>query len=40
MITRYAYGKFTNEYKKTLGVDFLEKREYISAIGRPVIAIK
>jgi len=25
MIQRYCKGIFTNEYKKTLGVDFLER---------------
>jgi len=29
MITRFAKGIFTNEYKKTIGVDFLEKRTYL-----------
>mmetsp|Transcript_27241 Transcript_27241/g.65614 ORF Transcript_27241/g.65614 Transcript_27241/m.65614 type:complete len:244 (+) Transcript_27241:70-801(+) len=33
MITRYAKGIFTNEYKKTLAVDFLEKREVLREIG-------
>ena len=26
MIQKYCRGIFTNEYKKTIGVDFLEKR--------------
>jgi hypothetical protein len=33
MITRYAHGTFTSQYKKTLGVDFLEKREYMPGVG-------
>eukprot|EP00391_Amoebophrya_sp_Ameob2_P013393 CAMPEP_0178998628 /NCGR_PEP_ID=MMETSP0795-20121207/9614_1 /TAXON_ID=88552 /ORGANISM="Amoebophrya sp., Strain Ameob2" /LENGTH=235 /DNA_ID=CAMNT_0020691319 /DNA_START=8 /DNA_END=715 /DNA_ORIENTATION=+ len=30
MITRFAKGVFTDSYKKTLAVDFLEKRQVIS----------
>lgn len=36
MITRFAKGIFTNEYKKTIGVDFLEKRMYLNSIGEEV----
>lgn len=36
MITRFAKGIFTNEYKKTIGVDFLEKRMYLSSIGEEI----
>eukprot|EP00929_Paragymnodinium_shiwhaense_P004143 TRINITY_DN104871_c0_g1_i1.p1 TRINITY_DN104871_c0_g1~~TRINITY_DN104871_c0_g1_i1.p1 ORF type:complete len:251 (+),score=67.55 TRINITY_DN104871_c0_g1_i1:146-898(+) len=36
MITRFARGIFTNEYKKTIGVDFLEKKLYLNAIGEEV----
>jgi len=36
MITRFAKGIFTNEYKKTIGVDFLEKRLHLTAIGEEV----
>jgi Ras-related protein Rab-23 len=36
MITRFAKGIFTNEYKKTIGVDFLEKKMYLSTIGEEV----
>lgn len=36
MITRFAKGIFTNEYKKTLAVDFLEKKTYLNAIGEEV----
>lgn len=36
MITRFAKGIFTNEYKKTIGVDFLEKRMHLSSIGEEI----
>lgn len=36
MITRFAKGIFTNEYKKTIGVDFLEKRMHLNSIGEEV----
>jgi Ras-related protein Rab-23 len=36
MITRFAKGIFTNEYKKTIGVDFLEKKLFIDSIGEEV----
>lgn len=36
MITRFAKGIFTNEYKKTIGVDFLEKRMYLNSIGEEI----
>jgi Ras-related protein Rab-23 len=36
MITRFAKGIFTHEYKKTIGVDFLEKRMYMATIGEEV----
>lgn len=36
MITRFAKGIFTNEYKKTIGVDFLEKKMYLNAHGEDV----
>jgi len=36
MITRFAKGIFTNEYKKTIGVDFLEKKMYLNSIGEEV----
>jgi len=36
MITRFAKGIFTNEYKKTIGVDFLEKKLYLNSIGEEV----
>ena len=34
MINRFVKGKFSNEYIKTLGVNFLEKLEYIPSIGQ------
>jgi len=37
MITRYAKGVFTNEYKKTLAVDFLEKNTYLRNTGEEII---
>lgn len=36
MITRFAKGIFTNEYKKTIGVDFLEKKLHISSLGEEI----
>lgn len=36
MITRFARGIFTNEYKKTIGVDFLEKRMFLSTLGEEI----
>jgi len=36
MITRFAKGIFTNEYKKTIGVDFLEKKDFLTAVGEDV----
>jgi len=36
MITRFAKGIFTNEYKKTIGVDFLEKKMYLAEVGEDV----
>mmetsp|Transcript_3167 Transcript_3167/g.11071 ORF Transcript_3167/g.11071 Transcript_3167/m.11071 type:complete len:249 (-) Transcript_3167:500-1246(-) len=36
MIRRYCKGVYTDEYKKTIGVDFLEKSTYIQALGEEV----
>ena len=36
MITRFAKNSYTDEYKKTLGVDFLEKEMFISEKGEDV----
>ena len=36
MITRFAKNSYTDEYKKTLGVDFLEKDKFIKEAGEEV----
>jgi len=36
MITRFAKGVFTNEYKKTLAVDFLEKKLFVPAVSEEI----
>jgi Ras-related protein Rab-23 len=36
MIRRYCRGVFTEDYKKTIGVDFLEKVSYIESVGEDV----
>jgi Ras-related protein Rab-23 len=36
MITRFSKGIFTNEYKKTLAVDFLEKRSLLPSSGEEI----
>ena len=36
MITRFAKNSYTDEYKKTLGVDFLEKDKFIKDAGEEV----
>lgn len=36
MITRFAKGVFTNEYKKTLAVDFLEKKLFLDSCNEEV----
>lgn len=36
MIKRLCKGEFTDEYKKTIGVDFLEKRQYVDSVGEDV----
>ncbi|KAL0055635.1 hypothetical protein WJX82_002659 [Trebouxia sp. C0006] len=36
MIKRLCKGEFTDEYKKTIGVDFLEKRQYVESVGEDV----
>lgn len=36
MIRRFCKGMFTDEYKKTIGVDFLEKALYVDALGEEV----
>lgn len=34
MITRFVKGTYSDEYKKTLGVAFLEKRYYVNSAGK------
>lgn len=36
MIRRFAKGIFTDEYKKTIGVDFLEKALFVDALQEEV----
>ena len=36
MITRFARNQYSDEYKKTLGVDFLEKEKFIQSEGENV----
>mmetsp|Transcript_24188 Transcript_24188/g.29327 ORF Transcript_24188/g.29327 Transcript_24188/m.29327 type:complete len:247 (-) Transcript_24188:393-1133(-) len=36
MIRRFCKGIFTDEYKKTIGVDFLEKTIYVNELGEDV----
>lgn len=36
MIKRFCKGIFTDEYKKTIGVDFLEKLQYVESLGEEV----
>ena len=36
MIRRFCKGTFTDEYKKTIGVDFLEKAMFVDALGEEV----
>lgn len=36
MIRRFCKGIFTDEYKKTIGVDFLEKAQFVDALQEEV----
>jgi Ras-related protein Rab-23 len=36
MIRRFCKGIFTDEYKKTIGVDFLEKPLFVDNLGEEV----
>jgi len=36
MIRRFCKGMFTDEYKKTIGVDFLEKPLFVDNLGEEV----
>ena len=33
MTKRFCKGAYSDEYKKTIGVDFLEKTHYVSDLG-------
>eukprot|EP00735_Rhodelphis_limneticus_P012277 TRINITY_DN54_c0_g1::TRINITY_DN54_c0_g1_i1::g.14762::m.14762 TRINITY_DN54_c0_g1::TRINITY_DN54_c0_g1_i1::g.14762 ORF type:complete len:271 (+),score=61.56,sp/Q9ULC3/RAB23_HUMAN/48.87/1e-75,Ras/PF00071.17/1.3e-48,Miro/PF08477.8/5.4e-15,Arf/PF00025.16/7.6e-07,MMR_HSR1/PF01926.18/0.00029,MobB/PF03205.9/0.027,MobB/PF03205.9/7.5e+02,MobB/PF03205.9/1.4e+03,Gtr1_RagA/PF04670.7/0.0064,Gtr1_RagA/PF04670.7/3.2e+03,PduV-EutP/PF10662.4/0.037,AAA_24/PF13479.1/0.066,AAA_24/PF13479.1/1.5e+03,FeoB_N/PF02421.13/3 len=39
MIRRFCKGAYTDAYKKTIGVDFLEKRHYIDALGEEIVLL-
>ena len=36
LITRFVKNVFLDEYKKTLGVDFLQKKHFIKELGEDV----
>lgn len=36
MIRRFCKGIYTDEYKKTIGVDFLEKAQFVDALQEEV----
>lgn len=36
MTTRYAKGRYTGNYKKTIGVDFMEKRVELRDFGETI----
>ena len=36
LITRFVKNVFLDEYKKTLGVDFLQKKTFIKELGEEV----
>eukprot|EP01112_Ceratiomyxa_fruticulosa_P012045 TRINITY_DN3316_c0_g1_i1.p1 TRINITY_DN3316_c0_g1~~TRINITY_DN3316_c0_g1_i1.p1 ORF type:complete len:248 (-),score=61.96 TRINITY_DN3316_c0_g1_i1:191-934(-) len=36
LIRRFCSDTFTEQYKKTIGVDFLEKQQYVPALGETV----
>ena len=40
MVRRFATGIFTASYKKTIGVDFLEKTVYLPSIGEDVRCVR
>jgi Ras-related protein Rab-23 len=34
LIRKFCKDQYTDQYKKTIGVDFLEKQQYIPSIGQ------
>lgn len=36
LIRRFCKDTFTDQYKKTIGVDFLEKQQFVPSIGETV----
>ncbi|PRP83550.1 small rab-related GTPase [Planoprotostelium fungivorum] len=36
LIRKFCKGQFTDQYKKTIGVDFLEKQQFVKSIGENV----
>lgn len=36
LIRRFCKDTFTDQYKKTIGVDFLEKQQYVPSVGETV----
>mmetsp|Transcript_5521 Transcript_5521/g.19410 ORF Transcript_5521/g.19410 Transcript_5521/m.19410 type:complete len:150 (-) Transcript_5521:1401-1850(-) len=36
MIRRFCKGEYTDTYKKTIGVDFLEKEKYIDSVAQNI----
>eukprot|EP00285_Hemiselmis_virescens_P015180 CAMPEP_0173382372 /NCGR_PEP_ID=MMETSP1356-20130122/4883_1 /TAXON_ID=77927 ORGANISM="Hemiselmis virescens, Strain PCC157" /NCGR_SAMPLE_ID=MMETSP1356 /ASSEMBLY_ACC=CAM_ASM_000847 /LENGTH=151 /DNA_ID=CAMNT_0014336679 /DNA_START=15 /DNA_END=467 /DNA_ORIENTATION=- len=36
MIRRFCTGEYTDKYKKTIGVDFLEKEAYVSSVDQTI----
>jgi Ras-related protein Rab-23 len=36
MLKRFCTGDFTDKYKKTIGVDFLEKEHTVPGLDEPV----
>ena len=36
LVLRYAKEIFTDEYKKTVGVDFLQRKKFIKNIGKEI----
>lgn len=36
LIKRFCKGTFTDQYKQTIGVDFLEKQQFVKSVGETV----